>query len=579
MTAGAGEYKIQSKGWKFVLVMFLLLLGVTVTASVTMAAPPANGESAASARATAQAARVPVDGEGTDAGAVQADAQEVTQLAPQAPQVSVTCNINNSISNTDAWHNNLVMAGKTNAASCAGMPACPGAFFSFVESYYDVYTFTNNLNTSQCITITLTANCGSVGQDGLFSAVYNDSFVPENPCVNYLGSTGAGGVKTSRTFGVTVPANSRFVVQVETFAASACENYSLSVVGDIRGSTCPLQPTATRTSTSTSIPTNTSTRTSTATNTATATATNTATNTPTQTAINTATRTSTATNTPQNTATRTSTPAQVASATATSISQASATRTSTNTVQATPTATGQSSASSTAIATSTAATPTVCAIQFADVPASGAGSTFYSFVRCMACRTIISGYPCGGANEPCNAQGQPYFRPGVNVTRGQISKMVALAANLTGSTGEQRFEDVAPGSTFYDPIQQLASRGYISGYPCGSPTEPCGADSRPYFRPGAYTTRGQLSKIVSESARYVDAAGEQKFADVAPNSPFFDWIQRLANRSVISGYACGGPGEGCDAGGRPYFRPNENVTRGQTAKIVSNTFFPNCVTP
>ena len=549
MTAEPGEYKIQSKGWKFVLVMFLLLVGVVFTTSVTMAAPPTKGE------------------------AVQADAQRVAQDEPLAPQVSVTCNINNSISNTDAWHNNLVMAGKTNAASCAGMPACPGAFFSWVESYYDVYTFTNNLNTSQCITITLTANCGSVGQDGLFSAVYNGSFVPENPCVNYLGSTGAGGVKTSRTFGVTVPANSRFVVQVETFAASACENYSLSVVGDISGPSCPAQPTATRTSTATSIPTNTATRTNTATNTAT--------NIPTSTATNTATRTSTpvntATNTPLNTATRTSTPAQTASATATTVSQASATRTSTNTLHVT--ATGQATASSTVQATSTAATPTVCAIQFADVPASGAGSTFYSFIRCMACRAIISGYPCGGANEPCNAQGQPYFRPGVNVTRGQISKMVALAANLTGSTGEQRFEDVAPGSTFYDPIQQLASRGYISGYPCGSPTEPCGADSRPYFRPGAYTTRGQLSKIVSESAQYGDAAGEQKFSDVAPDSPFFDWIQRLANRSVISGYACGGPGEGCDAGGRPYFRPSENVTRGQTAKIVANTFFPNCVTP
>ncbi|MDQ3707235.1 MAG: S-layer homology domain-containing protein [Chloroflexota bacterium] len=556
--------------------MFLLLVGVAVTANVTVAAPPANGEAAASSRATAQAARVPADGEGTSAEASQADAQQVTQAAPQAPQVSVTCNINNSISNTDAWHNNLVMAGKTNASSCAGMPACPGAFFSFAESYYDVYTFTNNLNTSQCITITLTANCGSTGQNGLYSAVYNGSFVPENPCVNYIGSTGAGGVTGTRTYGVTVPANSKFVVEVETFGAGQiCDSYTLSVAGDITGSSCPAQPTATRTSTSTSIPTNTSTRTSTATNTAT--------NTPTQTATNTATRTSTATNTPPNTATRTSTPAQVASATATatatatSISQASATRTSTNTVQAT--ATGQAGASSTVIATSTAATPTVCAIQFADVPASGAGSTFYSFVRCMACRAIISGYPCGGANEPCNAQRQPYFRPGVNVTRGQISKMVALAANLTGSTGEQRFEDVAPGSTFYDPIQQLASRGYIGGYPCGSPTEPCGAGSKPYFRPGANTTRGQLSKIVSESAQYVDAAGEQKFSDVAADSPFFVWIQRLANRSVISGYACGGPGEGCDAAGRPYFRPNENVTRGQTAKIVSNTFFPNCVTP
>jgi len=30
---------------------------------------------------------------------------------------------------------------------------------------------------------------------------------------------------------------------------------------------------------------------------------------------------------------------------------------------------------------------------------------------------------------------------------------------------------------------------------------------------------------------------------------------------------------------RPYFRPNNNATRGQTSKIVSNTFFPDCVMP
>ena len=40
------------------------------------------------------------------------------------------------------------------------------------------------------------------------------------------------------------------------------------------------------------------------------------------------------------------------------------------------------------------------------------------------------------------------------------------------------------------------------------------------------------------------------------------------------------PGEPCVApGNRPYFRPGNNVTRGQTAKIVANTFFPGCSTP
>jgi hypothetical protein len=64
---------------------------------------------------------------------------------------------------------------------------------------------------------------------------------------------------------------------------------------------------------------------------------------------------------------------------------------------------------------------------------------------------------------------------------------------------------------------------------------------------------------------------------VAPGSTFYDFIQRLANRGVISGYPCGGPGEPCNMpDNRPYFRPGNLTTRGQTAKLVANTFYPGC---
>ena len=58
------------------------------------------------------------------------------------------------------------------------------------------------------------------------------------------------------------------------------------------------------------------------------------------------------------------------------------------------------------------------------------------------------------------------------------------------------------------------------------------------------------------------------FEDVLPGSPFYSVIETAACHDVISGYACGGPGEPCDAGRRPYFRPGNNATRGQIAKIV-----------
>jgi hypothetical protein len=51
--------------------------------------------------------------------------------------------------------------------------------------------------------------------------------------------------------------------------------------------------------------------------------------------------------------------------------------------------------------------------------------------------------------------------------------------------------------------------------------------------------------------------------------PFFAPIEALAAAGIVSGYACGGAGEPCDALNRPYFRPFAFVTRAQTAKIVA----------
>jgi hypothetical protein len=105
-------------------------------------------------------------------------------------------------------------------------------------------------------------------------------------------------------------------------------------------------------------------------------------------------------------------------------------------------------------------------------------------------------------------------------------------------------------------------------------------DNLPYFRPNNNATRGQIAKIVSNSAGFADPPVGQTFEDVSIGSTFYNFIERLASRGVMSGYACGGAGEPCvPPGNRPYFRPNTNATRGQTAKIVANAFYQNCQTP
>jgi len=203
-------------------------------------------------------------------------------------------------------------------------------------------------------------------------------------------------------------------------------------------------------------------------------------------------------------------------------------------------------------------------LTFTDVPQ---GSTFYPYIHCLACLGIINGYP------------DNTFRPNNNVTRGQLSKIISNAAGFNDPQTMQMFQDVPVGSTFFDFVGRLASRGYIGGYPCGGPGEPCGPGNLPYFRPNSNATRGQISKIVSNAAGYQDPVGDQIFEDVPPSSPFYVFIQRLASRGVMAGYACGGVGEPCNPPtNRPYFRPNNNATRGQTSKIVRNTFFPDCQT-
>jgi hypothetical protein len=197
-------------------------------------------------------------------------------------------------------------------------------------------------------------------------------------------------------------------------------------------------------------------------------------------------------------------------------------------------------------------------------------------VQCLSCRGIVSGYPDGT------------FRESAPITRGQIAKVVSNAAGFTEDPGEQIYADVPPTHTFYAFINRLTNRGIVAGYPCPQRPgggEDCGPENPNLFKPEQNATRGQLAKIVSNAAGITDAVAGQYYQDVPPTgegSQFYIWIMRLTDRGVMSGYACGttDPRSGpCDAQDRPYFRPGNTVSRGQAAKMVANTFFPNCETP
>jgi hypothetical protein len=216
-------------------------------------------------------------------------------------------------------------------------------------------------------------------------------------------------------------------------------------------------------------------------------------------------------------------------------------------------------ATATPTATSTA-TPTAtvvvnCPLPFTDVDQF---NPFYQYIQCLYCRGIISGYA------------DNTFRWGNDVTRGQVSKIIANAAGLNGAVSGQTFTDVDAGNPFYVFIERLAATGAISGYntPANCPS------GIPCFRWELPVTRGQLAKIDANAAGYNETPSGQTFRDVPASQPFYVFIERLSLHGVISGYTCGGPGEPCPG---VYFRPNANITRGQVSKVAAQTFFPlNC---
>ena len=128
---------------------------------------------------------------------------------------------------------------------------------------------------------------------------------------------------------------------------------------------------------------------------------------------------------------------------------------------------------------------------FADAPPA---HTFYRWIEIGVARGVAGGYPCGGAGEPCDSLNRAYFRPGIDVLRGQLARMLAGARGWPPyAPPTPTFNDAPPGSPYYGYVEAAALRGAIGGYPCGGAGEPCPGR---YFRPSLTSTRAQASKIV-----------------------------------------------------------------------------------
>lgn len=183
------------------------------------------------------------------------------------------------------------------------------------------------------------------------------------------------------------------------------------------------------------------------------------------------------------------------------------------------------------------------------------GDWFYPHIMSLTGAGAISGYSDGT------------FRPNNDITRGQIMKVVVLATGLTAPLPTTHtFADVPTTHTFFQWVEIGVANGVAGGYQCGGVSEPCDAQARPYFRPAANVNRGQLSKMVANARHWtLHEPTNPTFEDVQSGSPYYGYVERVAEYGVIGGYECGGPGEPCP--GR-YFRPLGTATRAQASKII-----------
>lgn len=137
--------------------------------------------------------------------------------------------------------------------------------------------------------------------------------------------------------------------------------------------------------------------------------------------------------------------------------------------------------------------------------------------------------------------------PGQNL--GSSNQGNAPSAIVCPGTPAQCFADVAPGSPFFDFSNHVYQQGIVSGYPCGGAGEPCDSSSRPYYRPGAGVTRGQMSKF-TDNARtqpgmvISDTTGIVSVSVESSATIGFRAISHAANYGGVYGTGTGAGGYG-----------------------------------
>lgn len=178
-------------------------------------------------------------------------------------------------------------------------------------------------------------------------------------------------------------------------------------------------------------------------------------------------------------------------------------------------------------------------VQFNDV---AIGSLFYEDIEKLSARGVTLG--CGNGN----------FCPNDIVPREQMAAFIIRAKGEFNppTPASQRFNDVPPENVFYNFIDRLAELGITVG---------CQV-SPPLFCPSDPVKRDQMAAFIIRGLGEFSppTPASQRFGDVPPSNPFYNFIDRMGALGITQG--CGG-GNYC---------PTLSVTRAQMAAFLVRAF-------
>lgn len=146
--------------------------------------------------------------------------------------------------------------------------------------------------------------------------------------------------------------------------------------------------------------------------------------------------------------------------------------------------------------------------------------------------------------NPANLFVRAYGNDSILPTATPTAMPTVTATPIPRCPGE-RYSDVCPENYFYTAVTYLSNHGAISGYNDGT------------FLPYNNTTRAQLCKIVVLAKGWAfDTSSGPHFSDEPRGDVFYTFVETAYHHNIISGYSDG------------TFRPGDNVSRGQTCKII-----------